>query len=140
MSYRLLDIHEGHGTIRSMTPPASSRDTFPLRFKDPRNKDALKRMAELTGQSMTVIAERAIEHEVVLLAADLELRLQDALEVVRNYSAERDLEAYLDAAADDGASDLGPGLQVVAAQVAEPADRRAHSAPALGVLAAFARH
>lgn len=119
-----------------MTTPRASRDTFPLRFKKPRNREALRRMAELTGERMTDVAERAIEHEVILLAADLEERLEEALTVVRCYSG-HDLDAYLDAAAGDG-SDLGPGLRIVAAHASppEPAQR---SAAALGVLAAFSR-
>lgn len=123
-----------------MTSARAARDTFPLRFKDARNREALKRMAELTGQPMTVVAERAIEHEVVLLAADLEERLADALELVRGYTPDEDLGGYLDAAADDGGDDLGPGLRAVATHAPGPRQQRAHSAPALGVLAAFSRH
>lgn len=120
------------------TPPAS-RDTFPLRFKDARNREALKRMAELTGQPMTVIAEQAIEHEVTMLAADLDLRLTDALEVVRSYAAQRDLEGYLDAAAAGEGSDLGSGLHSAAPHAAAARRHAPQGAPALGVLAAFAR-
>lgn len=122
-----------------MTTSSAGRDTFPLRFKEPRNREALKRMAELTGQPMTVIAERAIEHEVTMLAADLELRLADALEVVRGYTADRDLDSYLDAAAAGEGSDLGSGLRAVATHAALQ-QQRGQSAPALGVLAAFSRH
>lgn len=129
--------------MRSMTTPAAGRDTFSLRFKEPRNREALRHLAELTGQPMTVIAERAIEHEVTMLAADLELRLADALEVVRGYNAERDLDSYLDAAAAGEESDLGSGLRVIAAH-AESAgtvvSQNRQGAPALEVLAAFSRH
>lgn len=120
-----------------MTTPASGRDTFPLRFKDARNREALKRMAELTGQPMTVIAERAIEHEITLLAADLEQRLADALEVVRGYSADRDLDAYLDAAASGEGSELGAGLRAVAAHADVSSQQHPQSAAARSVLAAF---
>lgn len=116
------------------------RDTFPLRFKDARNREALKRLSELTGQPMTVVAERAIEHEIVLLSADLEERLADALVLVRSYAPEHDLDRYLDAAADDEGGDLGPGLRAVATHVPPPRQQRPPSAPALDVLAAFARH
>lgn len=126
--------------MNRMTSTPSSRDTFPLRFKDPRNREALRRMAELTGQPMTVVAERAIEHEVVLLSADLEERLADALELVRSYSPGRDLDGYLDKAADDDGDDLGPGLRALATHAPDPRQQRPHSAPALGVLAAFSRH
>lgn len=126
-----------------MTTPASGRDTFSLRFKEPRNREALRHMAELTGQPMTDIAERAIEHEVTMLAADLELRLADALEVVRGYAEDRDLDSYLDAAAAGEDSDLGSGLRAAAAHegAAESTrPQRRKGAPALDVLAAFSQH
>lgn len=116
------------------------RDVFPLRFRDARNREALKRLAELTGQSMTAVAERAIEHEVVLLSADLEERLADALEAVRGYLPEQHLDGYLDAAADDEGADLGPGLRVIATGADGPSGVRPPGAGALGVLEAFARH
>ena len=100
-------------------------------------------MAELTGQPMTDIAERAIEHEVTMLAADLELRLADALEVVRGYAEDRDLDSYLDAAAAGEDSDLGSGLRAAAAHegAAESTrPQRRKGAPALDVLAAFSQH
>lgn len=121
--------------VSSPTP----RDVFPLRFRDARNREALKRMAQLTGQSMTVVAERAIEHEVVLLSADLEERLADALEAVRGYLPEQHLDRYLDAAADDEGADLGPGLHVMATDAEGAAAARPLGAEALGVLDAFAR-
>lgn len=127
-----------------MTTPSAGRETFPLRFKDARNREALKRMSELTGQPMTVIAERAIEHEVTMLAVDIEQRLTDALEVVRGYAAERDLDSYLDAAAAGEGSDLGASLRAVATHAPsssrQPQQPVPRSAPALGVLAAFSRH
>ena len=124
-----------------MKSQPAPRDVFPLRFKKARNREALRRLAELTGQSMPDVAERAVEHEIVLLSADLEERLAEALEVVRAYSPATDLEAYIDAAADDGGDDLGPGLRVLATHATpEEAQRRPPAgAPALGVLAAFAR-
>lgn len=48
-----------------------ARDVFPLRFKNPHTRAALKLIAEQTGMSITDIAEKAIEHEVALLGADL---------------------------------------------------------------------
>lgn len=126
--------------MTSMPTSPAGRDTFPLRFKDARNREALKRMGELTGQPMTVIAEQAIEHEVTMLAADLELRLTDALDVVRSYAAERDLDEYLDAVATGEGSDLGPGLHSAAPHADAPRRQAPQGAPALGVLAAFSRH
>ena len=65
----------GHhrGGTHSLDMQVTTRDTaFPLRFKNPANRDALRHVAELTGMSMKDIAERAIEHQVVLLAVDLD--------------------------------------------------------------------
>lgn len=121
-----------------MTSTPKPRETFPLRFKDARNREALGRMAEMTGRSMTAIAEDAIAHEVVLLSADLEQRLMESLELVRSYTPDEHLDAYLDAiAAED--TDLGPGLRAVAASAQNHRSRHPHSASALGVLAAFSR-
>lgn len=124
----------------------TSRDTFPLRFRNAHNREALRQIADMTGMSMTAIAERAIEHEVILLAADLEHRLEQALEVVRNYNPTQSLESYLDAAAaGEAEGDLGVGLRAIhvsGAEETEPSTRRAaaqHSSPALDVLAAFSR-
>ena len=113
------------------------RDVFPLRFKNPRNRDALRRLSEMTGQSMTDVAEQAIEHELVLLAADLEERLQAALDVVRSYRDGSDLHAWLDAAAVGESSDLGPGLRDLGPGEVAPASTVVHSREALDVLAAF---
>lgn len=121
---------------------AASRDTFPLRFRNPRNREALRQLAELTGTSMTAIAERAIEHEVVLLAADLEHRLEQSLETVRSYQPERDLDAYIDAAAaGEQEGDLGFGMRAVQAVDVEARQQHApaHSRPAQDVLTAFSR-
>lgn len=140
MSYSHMDISTGLADTADMTSRTAGRGAFPLRFRDPETREALRRMAELTGQPMTVIAEQAIEHEVTLRAADLERRLEDALEVVRGYSASRNLDAYLDAAAAGENSDLGAGLRAVAVHADLPAaGRQQHSAPALEVLASFAR-
>lgn len=120
-----------------------TRDAFPLRFKNPRGREALRRVAELTGQSMTDVAERAIEHEVVLLAVDLEHRLHDALEIVGQYSAAHDLAAYLDAASAGEGDDLDLTVRAVAAHAAPQPPAAAQTdqpgSAALDVLAAFAR-
>ncbi len=129
-----------------VTTPADPRDTFSLRFKNPRNREALRKMAELTGLPQTDIAERAIEHEVVLLAADLERRLEDALHVVRGYLPERDLDTYLDAIEQGEGLDDSRGVRGVAAHTPAAALSAEGSRPAagrgldaLGVLAAFSR-
>ena len=107
---------------------AGSRDVFPLRFKNPHTRGALKFVAEQTGRSMTDIAEQAIEHEVALLGSDLERRLEEALDVVRSYRPEVDLDSYIHAAAAGERSDLEPMREVGAA----------HDDP-FGVRAAFHR-
>jgi hypothetical protein len=132
--------------VGSVTTPAEPRDTFSLRFKNPRNREALRKMAELTGLPQTDIAERAIEHEVVLLAADLERRLEEALHVVRGYLPERDLDTYLDAIEQGEGLDDARGLRGAAAHASAAAPPAGGSRPpagrspdALGVLAAFSR-
>ena len=127
----------GRRTVEFMAQ--TSRDTFSLRFKNPRNREALRRMADLTGDSMTDIAERAIEHEVALLAVDVERRLEDALAVVREYRRERDLDAYIDDASDGEESDLGDGLYAVARHAHSAVQQQPRSDVARDVLAAFAR-
>ena len=96
-------------------------------------------MADLTGDSMTDIAERAIEHEVALLAVDVERRLEDALAVVREYRRDRDLDAYIDDASDGEESDLGDGLYAVARHAHSAVQQQPRSDVARDVLAAFAR-
>lgn len=86
------------------------------------------------------VEEQAIEHEVTMLAADLELRLTDALEVVRSYAAERGLDGDVDAAATGEGSDLGPGLHTAAPLAAAPRSHAPQGAPASGVLATVSRH
>lgn len=86
-----------------------TRDVFPLRFKRAETRDALRHLAAETGQSMTDIAETAIEHELALQGADLEDRLTAALDVVRQYAATgRDAQAYIEAAAAGERSGLEP--------------------------------
>lgn len=129
-----------------MTRPGSAvtRDTFPLRFKNPRNREALRRLAELTGQPMTDIAERAIEHEVTLMSVDLEHRLEEALALVRDYSVSADAPRYIEAAVAGEAAGLDPLSRVTAkhseaapAMAARPKGRP--GADPYGVLAAFSR-
>lgn len=127
-------------TIVFMATTRSSPETFPVRCRDPRNREGLQRLAEMTGQTMDSIVESAIEHEVVLQSADLDGRLADALEVVRYYNREVHLDGYLQAAASED-TDLGYGLHAAAAGTPDAPRPRAsqQSAATLGVLAAFGR-
>ncbi|UZJ24879.1 type II toxin-antitoxin system VapB family antitoxin [Rhodococcus antarcticus] len=106
---------------------ATSRDALPLRFKNPRTKEALRELSAQTGASMTDIAEKAVEHELALLGADLERRLVAALDVVQSYTPEVDLEAYLAEVAVGERSGLEPVRSV----------RARHLDDRFGVLAAF---
>lgn len=118
-------------------------EVFPLRFKNPRTRAALKLVAEQSGMTMTAVAEKAIEHEVALMGADLERRLSDALEVVRSYQPERDLDTYVEAVAEGERSGLDPTGAVRAAHAQDARQPAAVTAGArpdrFGVLAAFGR-
>jgi hypothetical protein len=139
MSFCVIDI------CRSQTDPGdvARADVFPLRFKNARTRDALKLIAEQSGRTMTDVAESAIEHEVALLGADLERRLSEALETVRSYRADADLDAYVEAVEAGERSGMDPArdaraahdlnaLQRPSAEPTAPIDR-------FGVLAAFRR-
>jgi len=127
-----------HGDTAVVSTP--SRDVFPLRFKNRATRDALRNLAAQTGVSMTDIAERAIEHEVVLQGADLERRLAEALTVVRSYRPERDAQAYVAAVAAGERSSLEPFREVRAVRNSPRRDRRTKSpGDPFGVLAAFKR-
>ncbi|MFA6297946.1 MAG: hypothetical protein WC642_02180 [Nocardioides sp.] len=116
--------------------------TFPMRFKRPQTKEALKRLAAAQGTSMTEVAERAIEHEVALLGADMERRLSEALEVVRAYNqaGQGDVEDWIDAVAVGEESGLDPMRDVAntSGVAARTQDESTLDDP-FGVLAAFAR-
>lgn len=118
-----------------------SRDVFPLRFKRAATRDALKHFSDQTGVAMTDIAERAIEHELVLQGADLERRLEETLEVVRGYSPARDAAAHIDAAATGEVSGLDPFQDVHAAHESARSSRSQQAIfdDPCGVLAAFNR-
>jgi hypothetical protein len=116
---------------------ATPRDTFPLRFKRPQTREALKQLAAAEGMSMTDAAEQAIEHEVALLGLDVERRLTEALSVIRSYTA-ADTEDYLAAIAAGERSGLDPMRDITAAHAAAPAPVPLEDPH--GILAAFARH
>ena len=132
---RQLDIPDGDAQTAKMS--ARSRDVFPLRFKNPHTRAALKHLSEQTGVSMTDIAERAVEHELVLQGADLERRLSEALIVVRDYQPSRDGQAYVELAATGERGGLDPFRDVRAAHHIDSGSGR--EADPFGVLAAFKR-
>jgi len=119
-----------------MSDMPKPRDTFPLRFKRPQTREALKQVAAAAGMSMTDAAEQAIEHEVALLGLDLERRLAEALDVVRSYTA-ADTEDYLTAIAAGERSGLDPMRDITAdGSAAAPVPLQDPH----GILAAFDRH
>jgi hypothetical protein len=50
-----------------------SRSVFSLRFKRPANREALRFMAQEYGETMNEIVESAVEHELALRGAALEI-------------------------------------------------------------------
>jgi len=86
--------------------------------------------------SMTDIAEQAIEHEVVLLAVDLDARLSQALDIVRRYQPDRDFDRYVEAAAEGERAGLDPMRNT---RRAFPSSETTISSDPFGVAAAFAR-
>ena len=134
MSDPAVDIHGGQQHNRRM----AARDTFPMRFKSPRLREAVKHLAERTGTTMTDVMERAVEHELALQGADLERRLSEALEVVRSYSA-TDAPRYIAAAAAGERSGLDPLRDARAVHALGGAGEGDRAADPYGVLAAFDR-
>ena len=123
-----------------MTKPRDS--PFAMRFKRPQTKEALKRLAAAQGTSMTEVAERAIEHEIALLGADMERRLTEALEVIRacSLSGQDDVEEWIDAVAAGEESGLDPMRHVAnTTGVALCSEDESKLDDPFGVLAAFAR-
>lgn len=139
MSFVGVDIQAGGRHPEGMS---GTRDALPLRFKNARTKAALRELSEQSGQSMTDIAEKAIEHELALLGADLERRLSEALEAVRAYRPAADLESYLQAAGEGERSGMEP-LRSVRAEHDPGGYQQVHAAgeepDRFGVLAAFDR-
>lgn len=82
-----------------MALPAE-RPAFTLRFHRQRTHRALRHVADQLGVSMSEIAERAIEHELAVIGAELEDRLRETVELLRTYrgaGAESDAEAIAEA-------------------------------------------
>lgn len=102
---------------------SDGRRAFTLRFRRERTHQALRRAADELGVSMNELAERAIEHELAAIGAELENRLRETIELLRPYRGEgreSDAEAFAQAEvteedplrsrADSGRSDrLGVG-------------------------------
>lgn len=116
-----------------------ARDTFPMRFKNPRTREAVRHLAERTGTTMTDVMERAVEHELALQGADLERRLSEALEVVRSYSAGTDAAGYVAAAAAGERSGLEPLRDARATHTSTDPNGAPAVVDPYGVLAAFQR-
>ena len=115
---------------------------FPMRFKRPQTKEALRQLAAAQGTSMTDVAERAIEHEVALLGADMERRLTEALAVVRTYNetGRADVDEWIEAVAAGEASGLDPMRDVSSsAGVVARSQGPASLDDPFGILAAFSR-
>lgn len=72
----------------------ADRPAFTLRFRNDKTHRALKHAAEELGVSMSELAERAIEHELALLADSLEERLRRTMELLRDYEVPRGPRAY----------------------------------------------
>ncbi len=72
------------------------RPAFTLRFSDERVHRSLRLTAELLGMSMNDLAEQAIAHELAVLGADLEERLNRTVELLRTLRStdDRDIEAF----------------------------------------------
>ena len=62
---------------------------FKVRFSDPRTRAALHAVAQQLGVSMNEVADRAIEHELVLSSAFVASDLEAAAAKLRTLSAER---------------------------------------------------
>jgi len=72
------------------------RPAFTLRFRHARTHRALRRAAEELGVPMNELAERAIEHELAVVGAELEEKLKAVVELLGTYRHD-DLEPAVDA-------------------------------------------
>ncbi len=66
---------------------SASRKAFTLRFRDERTHRALQHAARELGMSMNELAERAIEHELAIVGAELEERLRRTVRLLGCYRA-----------------------------------------------------
>ncbi len=116
-----------------------SRSVFSLRFKRPENREALRFMAQECGETMNEIVETAVEHELALRGAALEVRLTEALAAVRKHGLVKDSERFIEAIAEGEASGQDPFRHVAAAHSLLPASPRSSSEnrDQFGIRAAF---
>jgi hypothetical protein len=116
-----------------------SRSVFSLRFKRPKNREALRFMAKESGETMNEIVETAVEHELALRGAALEIRLSEALVAIRRYGLTRDNARFIDAIAEGEVSGEDPFLNIVAMHALQPTTPKSslESYDPLGIRAAF---
>jgi hypothetical protein len=117
-----------------------SRSVFSLRFKRPANREALRFMAQEYGETMNEIVESAVEHELALRGAALEIRLTEALSAVQKYGRLRDNDRFVNSIAEGEASGQDPFRQVVARHTSHATSTKSlrQSRDPLGIRAAFA--
>lgn len=75
----------------------ASKRAFTLRFHDERTHRALRHAAEELGVSMNELAERAIEHELAVVGAEIEEKLRRTVRLLGSYRGrgrEADVEAF----------------------------------------------
>lgn len=102
------------------------RPAFTLRFRRAGTHRALRHAADELGVSMNELAERAIEHELAVLGAELEERLRRTVELLAEYRGS------------DFAADVEAFAQGEVAEEDPLRARAAHRSDPLGVGAAFA--
>jgi hypothetical protein len=117
-----------------------SRSVFSLRFKRPANREALRFMAQEYGETMNEIVESAVEHELALRGAALEIRLTEALAAVREYGLLRDNDRFIKSIAEGEASGQDPFRHVVAGHASHPTSTKPspQSRDSFGIRDAFA--
>jgi hypothetical protein len=97
-------------------------------------------MAQEYGQTMNEIVESAVEHELALSGAALEIRLTEALAAVRQYGLLRDNDRFINSIAEGEASGQDPFRHLVARHASHPtgAQSSPQSRDPFGIRAAFA--
>lgn len=98
---------------------------FKVRFSDPRTRSALQAVANQLGLSMNEVADRAIEHEVMLSSALVASDLEAAAANLRALSEERYqallAKSYVDYAGAEARPEVLPARQLPST-VVEPVD------------------
>jgi len=67
---------------------SASRRAFTLRFRDESTHRALRQAADELGLSMNELVERAIEHELAIVGAELEEKLRRTVRLLGRYRAD----------------------------------------------------